>query len=206
MNGWNLASVGITSGAAKYSGAGGYVPHSGIPPGVSQQISVTAGQAYILTFQTYFASCNGQSMIEVTFGDSQSDFTVTDCQFDVGQLHDNTFNYVATGSTANLMFAFEDTTYYTGGSQTMLVANGMSMSRAIHVQRTSFLRGLTWLRQGPCGFNRVDSIPCACVPSQKLTVKTFSFVGACTPQLLQRASIHNSINGSGLGNIRMRHY
>ena len=69
-------------------------------------------------------------MIEVTFGDNVSS-SITDCQFTIGKSHNNTINFVASGSTAVLMFAFEDTAYYSGGTQTMIVADGMYMSRAI---------------------------------------------------------------------------
>ena len=156
MNQWQFATLEISSGGFEYSGSGGYVPHGAQTPGsVSQQFPVTAGQTYILTFQTYFEYCNGQSEIDVTFGDNQSGYTVTDCQFSVGTFHNNTFSYVASGSTANLMFAFIDTTYYTGGSTNMVIANGMYISNVLGTS----LQDSTWLRQRPCDFIRVDSIP-----------------------------------------------
>ena len=132
MNDWHLAQLGPASSPMtgfEYYGSGRYVPHSSAPGSVSQQINVTPGQAYILTFLTYFASCTGQSTIEVTFGDSLSS-SITDCQFAVATSHNNTINFVAKESTAVLMFSFEDTAYYTGGTQTMIVADGMYMSRA----------------------------------------------------------------------------
>ena len=132
MNPWQLAYVGVSPGGFEYSGAGGYVPHGAYQPAsVSQQIAVTPGQAYILTFSTYFSSCNGQSEIDVSFGDGSSGPTVTDCLFDVGKTHVNTATYVASGSTANLMFAFIDTTYYSGGGVTMTVSDGMFLSSAL---------------------------------------------------------------------------
>lgn len=115
----------------EYYGSGGYVPHSGQSPGsVSQQISVTPGQAYTLTFQTYFDHCSGQSTIDVSFGNDVSS-SISDCRFAVGQPHDNTINFVASGSTAWLTFNFIDTAYYSSGSQEMIVGNGMYMSHAI---------------------------------------------------------------------------
>ena len=132
MNPWQFATLGVTSNGFQYSGAGGYVPHGAYQPGsVSQQIAVTPGKAYILTFSTYFSSCNGQSEIDVSFGDGQSGVTVTDCLFDVGKTHVNTATYVASGSTANLQFAFVDTTYYSGGSITMDISDGMFLSSAL---------------------------------------------------------------------------
>lgn len=132
MNPWHFATLGVTSRGFQYYGSGGYVPHGADSPGsVSQQIPVTAGQAYILTFQTYFDGCDGQSEIDVSFGDGHSGLTVTDCQFDVGKFNNNTATYVASGNTANLQFAFIDTDYYTSGSTTMIIANGMFLSSAL---------------------------------------------------------------------------
>ena len=135
-NPWHLATLEpiAGSGGFEYYGSGGYVPGGGAPGSVSQQIPVTAGQACILTFQTYFDGCDGRKEIDVSFGDSQSGFTgftVTDCQFEDGKFNNNTATFVAKGSTADLQFSFIDEDYYTGCTSAMIVANGMFLSRAL---------------------------------------------------------------------------
>ena len=120
------SSHSIESGAYVYSGSGPYVPHGPSPPSLSQQIAVTGGQAYTLTFQTYFVACTGKGTIEVLL-DGSSAYTVTDCDFPAGAFQTNMVHLTATKSSLSLEFDFENYAYYTT-TMTMKIANGMYIS------------------------------------------------------------------------------
>ena len=122
------SSHSIESGAYVYFGSGPYVPHGPSPPSLSQQIAVTVGQAYTLTFQTYFVACTGKGTIEVLV-DGSSAYTVTDCDFTAGAFQPNTVHLTATKSPLSLEFDFENYAYYTF-SMTMKISNGMYIFRS----------------------------------------------------------------------------
>ncbi len=102
----------------------GYLNAGSPIPSVKQQIAITVGQAYTLSFRTYFAYCTGSSTIVTPFG------TITDCQFTAGIAHVNTVNFIAKASSLVLEFDFEDTDH-NGFYQTMQISEGMYTSRAI---------------------------------------------------------------------------
>ena len=106
----------------QYVGPGYYNPGAIIPT-LSQQITLTVGQAYTLTFTTLFGYCSGETTLKTFLGD------ITDCQFPAGTGHTNTFSFIATTSSVNLNFAFIDSSH-SGSTQTIEISEGMYTHRA----------------------------------------------------------------------------
>lgn len=92
------------------------------------------GQAYTLTFRSYFDYCSGQGTIEVLFN-GYSGYTVTDCQFTAGLFQNNTVTYIASKSPLVLEFDFENTEWYTS-SMAIMIDEGTYMSRAFPSSET----------------------------------------------------------------------
>lgn len=81
-------------------------PGTGLnPANVNQDLAVAVGQAYTLTFRTYFDSC-GDGFVGVQL-DHAPAYTVDACDFGAGAFRSNTVNFTATVSPWNLRFDFE---------------------------------------------------------------------------------------------------
>ena len=75
------------------------------PASVNQDLVVTVGQAYTLTFRTYFDAC-GDGFIGVMLNHAPV-YTVDACDLGAGAFEDNTVDFTATASPWNLRFEFE---------------------------------------------------------------------------------------------------
>ncbi|CAD6581526.1 MAG: hypothetical protein ASARMPRED_000637 [Alectoria sarmentosa] len=75
------------------------------PASVNQDLIVTVGQAYTLTFRTYFDAC-GDGFVGVMLNYAPV-YTVDACDFGAGAFEDNTVDFTATASPWNLRFDFE---------------------------------------------------------------------------------------------------
>lgn len=104
----------------EYKGPGYYNPGSTIPS-LQQQIALTVGQAYTVTFTTYFQYCSGETTLKSFLAD------ITDCQFPAGTPHTNTLNFIAKQSSALFEFDFIDSSH-SGTYQTIQISNGMYIS------------------------------------------------------------------------------
>lgn len=77
------------------------------PANVSQNLVVTVGQAYTLTFRTYFDKCTTSEGFVGVMLNNAPIYTVDACDLGAGAFETNTVNFTATVSPVNLMFQFE---------------------------------------------------------------------------------------------------
>ena len=79
------------------------------PASVNQDLVVTVGQAYTLTFRTYFDTCTSTTstgFVGVMLNHAPV-YTVDACDYGAGAFKDNTVSFTATVSPWNLRFEFE---------------------------------------------------------------------------------------------------
>ena len=77
------------------------------PASVNQDLIVTVGQAYTLTFRTYFDTCTTSEGFVGVMLNHAAVYTVDACDFGAGAYKSNTVNFTATASPWNLRFEFE---------------------------------------------------------------------------------------------------
>ena len=76
------------------------------PASVNQDLIVTVGASYTLTFRTYFDKCTGSEGFVGVMLNHQPVYTVDACDFGAGYYNDNTVAFLATVSPFNLRFEF----------------------------------------------------------------------------------------------------
>ena len=76
------------------------------PANVSQNLVVTVGQAYTLTFRTYFDKCTTSEGFVGVMLNYVPEYDVDACDLGAGAFETNTVNFTATVSPLNLMFQF----------------------------------------------------------------------------------------------------
>ena len=76
------------------------------PASLSQNLVVTVGQAYALTFRTYFDTCTTSEGFVGVMLNNVPVYTVDACDFGAGAYKSNTVNFTATASLSNLEFQF----------------------------------------------------------------------------------------------------
>ena len=76
------------------------------PASVSQNLAVTVGQAYLLTFRTYFDRCTQSEGFVGVILNNVAVYTVDACDFGSGVYENNTVTFTATVSLLTLQFQF----------------------------------------------------------------------------------------------------
>ena len=76
------------------------------PASVNQDLTVTVGQAYTLTFRTYFDKCTGSEGFVGVMLNHQPVYTVDACDFGAGDFKTNTVAFTAAANPENLRFEF----------------------------------------------------------------------------------------------------
>ena len=76
------------------------------PAGVSQDLTVTAGANYKLTFRSYFDKCTGgEGFVGVRINQA-APYTVDACDHGAGVFTDNTVSFTAPSNPTTLRFEF----------------------------------------------------------------------------------------------------
>ncbi|KAL8715213.1 MAG: hypothetical protein Q9220_001171 [cf. Caloplaca sp. 1 TL-2023] len=76
------------------------------PASVNQDVTVTVGQTYTLTFRTYFDKCTGSEGFVGVKINQIPIYTVDACDADAGTFHDNAAQFTASTNPENLRFEF----------------------------------------------------------------------------------------------------
>lgn len=105
----SISSPGDNSAFAyEYDQNGPLTPDpSANPASLSQQLLVSVGQAYRLTFRTYFDACTTNEGFVGVMLNQVPVYTVDACDFGAGAFKDNTVSFTAASSPLNLVFQFK---------------------------------------------------------------------------------------------------
>ena len=76
------------------------------PPSVNQDLIVTVGQSYQLTYRTYFDKCDEQEGFVGLMLNHQPVQTTDACDLGAGQFESNSYTFTATVSPFNVRFEF----------------------------------------------------------------------------------------------------
>ena len=101
------------------------------PASVNQDLIVTVGQSYQLTYRTYFDKCDGGEGFVGVMLNHQPVKTTDACDLGAGAFKSNSYNFTATVTPLNLRFEFLTSEY----PVVMKIDNGMCIFQNIPLPR-----------------------------------------------------------------------